>query len=83
MEANHEIDAIALDPAHRQAFEAVIGAPLERNQRLVISVTMPASSRSPQSLADWAGVYGGLADDQVETIDRDIKTRADLARSLP
>ena len=49
----------------------------------MISVTAPAPSRSSQSLADWARVYDGLTDDQVETIDRDIKHRANLTRSLP
>ena len=83
MDMSHEIDVMALDPAHRQAFEDVIGTPLEQNQRLVISVTAPAPSRSSQSLADWAAVYDGLTDDQVETIDRDIKTRANLTRSQP
>ena len=42
---------------------------LEQNQRLVISVTVPASPRSSQSLADWTGVYDGLTEDEVEAID--------------
>ena len=83
MEASLEIDVMTLDAAHRQAFEDVLGTHLEQNQRLVISVAPPASSRSAQSLADWAGVYDGLTEDQIETIDRDIKTRANLTRSLP
>ena len=83
METSHEIDVTALDAAHRRAFEDVIGTRLEQNQRLVISVTAPASPRSSQSLADWTGVYDGLTEDQVEAIDRDLKTRANLTRSLP
>ncbi|MGA2064697.1 MAG: hypothetical protein ABSG86_07000 [Thermoguttaceae bacterium] len=83
METNHEVDVVALDTAHRRAFEDVIGAHLEENQRLVISVTAPASRRSAQSLADWTGVYDGLTEDQVEAIDRALKTRANLSRSLP
>jgi len=83
MDTSHEIDVTALDPAHRRAFEDVLGTHLEQNQRLVISVTALAPPRSSQSLADWAGVYDGLTEDQVETIDRDLKTRADLTRSLP
>jgi hypothetical protein len=83
METSHEIDVIALDAAHRQAFEDVIGARLEENQHLVISVTAPAAPRSSQSVADWTGVYDGLTDEQVEAIDRDLKTRANLTRSLP
>ncbi len=90
MESSHEVDVISLDAAHRQAFEDVIGAPLAKNQRLVISVTGPAPNpvglalrRSSQSLADWAMVYDGLTEDQIDAIDRDINTRANLARSVP
>ena len=83
METSLEIDVKTLDAAHRQAFEDVLGTQLEQNQRLVISVAPPALPRSSQSLADWAGVYDGLTDDEIETIDRDIKTRANLTRSLP
>jgi hypothetical protein len=90
METSHEVDVISLDAAHRQAFEDVIGAPLAENQRLVISVTAPASNavglalpRSSQTLADWAMVYDGLTEDQIEAIDQDINTRANLARSMP
>ena len=83
METSHEINVTALDAAHRRALEDVIGARLEQNQRLVISVTAPASPRSPQSVADWTGVYDGLTEDQVELIDRNLKTRANLTGSLP
>ncbi len=83
MGTSHEIDVMALDAAHRRAFEDVIGARLEQNQRLVISVTAPASPRSAQSLADWSGVYEGLTEDQVEAIDREMKKRANLTRSAP
>ena len=83
MATSHEIDVMALDAAHRRALEDVIGIRLEQNQRLVISVTAPASPHSSQSLADWTGVYDGLTEDQVDAIDQDVKTRADLTRSLP
>ncbi|MGO8751828.1 MAG: hypothetical protein ACLQNE_38285 [Thermoguttaceae bacterium] len=83
METSHEIDVMALDAAHRRAFEDVLGTRLEQNQRLVISVTAPVSPRSSQSLTDWTGVYDGLTEDQVEAIDRDLKTRTNLTRSLP
>jgi hypothetical protein len=39
MEVSHEIDVISLDAEHRRALEAVMGTPLRRNQRLLISVT--------------------------------------------
>src|SRR4051812_10184590 len=96
METSHEIDVLELDAAHRQAIEDVIGAPLGPDQRLVIRVTAPAHSpsgppsdpaslaspRPPQSLSDWAAVYEGLTDDQIDAINRDINTRADLTRGL-
>jgi tRNA(fMet)-specific endonuclease VapC len=83
METSREIDVTTLDAAHRQAFEDVIGAHLEPNQRLVISVTAPAPPRLSQSLADWTAVYDGLTEDQVEAIDQNLKTRANLTRILP
>ena len=83
METSREIDIAGLDAAHRQAIEDVIGTRLEQNQRLVIRVIGPGSPRSSQSLADWTGVYDGLTEDQVEAIDRDLKTRANLTRSIP
>jgi hypothetical protein len=82
METSHEIDVTALDAAHRQALEEVIGARLEPNQRLVINVTPVPSPSSSQSLAEWTRVLDGLTEDQVEAIDRDFKTRADLNRDL-
>ena len=73
METSHEIDVTALDAAHRQALEDVIGARLEQNQRLVIRVTAPALPRTAQSLADWTAVYDSLTEEQAEAIDRDLK----------
>jgi hypothetical protein len=83
METSREIDVMALDAAHRRAIEDVIGTRLDQNQRLVISVTAPPPPRSSQSLADWTAVYDGLTEDQVDAIDQDLKTRANLTRSLP
>lgn len=83
METTHEINVMALDAAHRRALEDVIGTRLEQDQRVVISVTAPASPRGTQSLADWSGIYDGLTEDQVEAIDQDLRTRANLTRSLP
>ena len=87
METTHAIDVTNLDPEHRRAFEDVIGARLQGNQRLLISVTdvnqsPAASSRPKQSISDWTGIYKGLTDEQVEAIDRDANTRADITRYL-
>jgi hypothetical protein len=90
MELRHPVDVTKLDTAHRRALEDVIGAPLQADQRLVICVTeagAPASSetdsRPVQSLSDWAKVYEGLTDEEIEAIDREIKTRANLTRNVP
>jgi hypothetical protein len=81
------IDVTKLDTEHRRALEDVIGAQLRGNQRLLISVTeagqtLPASPQPKQSLSDWTAIYGGLTDEQIEEIDRDVNTRADLTRHL-
>jgi hypothetical protein len=87
METTHSIDVMNLDPEHLKALEDVIGAQLQVNQRLLISVTdagqTPAvSPRSKQSISDWTGIYSGLTDEQIEAIDRDVNKRADLTRHL-
>ncbi len=87
MEASREIDVTNLDAAHRQAFEDVIGTRLQRSQRLIISVAEidPTAGAAPsaQSIDDWKKVYEGLSDDEIASIDRDVKTRANLTRNLP
>jgi hypothetical protein len=89
METSHEIDVTSLDDEHRRALEDVIGTQLRHNQRLMISVTevdvTPATDtpRRAQSISDWTSVYEGLTDEEVEAIDREVKTRANLSRHLP
>jgi hypothetical protein len=89
METSHEIDVTSLDAEHRRALEEVIGTQLQRNQRLLISVTevnvTPAqrACRGGQSIRDWTDVYEGLSDEEVRDIDREVNTRADLTRHLP
>lgn len=83
-----QIDVGELDASHRRALEQVIGRELTGNQRLTISVSDFPSPPSPtakpaQSLKDWTGVYEGLSDEEVEEIDKIIKTRANLTRPLP
>jgi hypothetical protein len=36
-----------------------------------------------QTLADWTKIYEGLTDEQIEEVDKIIKTRANLTRELP
>jgi hypothetical protein len=89
METSHEIAVTALDAAHRRAVEEIIGAALQQNQLLIISVAEvsatpgAATPRRAQSIGDWTSVYEGLTDEEVETIDREAKTRANLTRHLP
>ena len=89
MEMSHEINVTNLDAEHRRAFEDVIGTPLDQNQRLIIRVAeiasppRAASEPSAQTLREWIEVYKGLTDEQIEAINRDINTRADLSRNLP
>lgn len=87
METSHEIDVTDLDAAHRRALEDVIGTRLEQSQRLIISVAEVEAAtgvpRSAQSVDDWKRVYENLSEEDVASIDRDIKTRANLTRDLP
>jgi hypothetical protein len=85
METSREIDVTNLDSAHRRALEDVIGQQLRLNQRLVINVTEPDAKKTAgapsQSLADWTHVYEHLTDEQIEAIDHNVKTRANLTRT--
>jgi uncharacterized protein YbaP (TraB family) len=89
MESSREIDVTSLDAAHRQALEDVIGTQLQANQRLIINVTdasaesSTAAARPAQSLEDWTNVYDGLSDEEIDEIDKIVKTRAKLTRDLP
>jgi len=84
-------DVTALDETHRRALEDVIGHQLQANQRLIISVTeiqIPVSAEAPgerraQTVDDWARVYEGLSEEEVDAIDRIAKSRANLSRFLP
>ena len=87
MSTGRQIDVGALDASLRRALEEVIGHELAVDQRLMITVTNPKAPatqpRPAQSLDDWIGVYDGLSDEEVEEIDKIIKTRANLTRPLP
>ena len=88
METNLKIDIATLDAPHRRALEEVIGRQLAANQRLLISVIevaepQSAAPRPAQTLEDWTHVYDGLRDEEIETIDKMAKTRANLTRNLP
>ena len=88
METDLKIDVATLDAPHRRALEEVIGQQLAANQRLIISVTeveVPpiAAQRPTQTLEDWTHVYDGLSNEEIESVDKVVKTRANLTRNLP
>jgi len=87
MENEHKIDVTSLDASHLRALEELLGHTLAPNQQVVISVVDAArdavvESRPPQTLEDWAGVYVGFSDDEIESVDRLLKTRANLSRDF-
>jgi len=86
MESDLKIAVAELDAPHRRALEEVIGRELVASQQLVISVinvSVPISSgaRPAQTLEDWTGVYDGLTDEEIESVDKIAKTRANLTRA--
>lgn len=89
LETTRGIDVSSLDAEHRRALDDLIGAELQGNQRLVIRVTeadgspVAVPNRKAQSVSDWARVYEGLREEEVEAIDEQTRTRADLTRRLP
>lgn len=88
MERNLKINVATLDEPHRRAMEEVIGRELAVSQQLIISVidlAMPhgGDKKATQTLDDWTTVYDGLSDAEIEAIDKDVKTRANLTRNLP
>lgn len=80
-----------INQVDRHVLEHVVGQALRDNQRLIIQIAevdlaheIPAAdAQPPQTLADWTKVYGGLSDEQIEAVDKTIKTRANLTRNLP
>ena len=82
METNYAIDVASLDAEHHRALEDVIGIQLQTSQRLLIRVIdiELALRRPAQSLSDWTDVYEGLTDQEIETIDQEIKRWANLTR---
>ena len=81
MSTNLAIDVGNLDASHRRALEEVIGRTLSPDERLLIEVAkrgVPAEKTSApvQSIEDWAKVYEGLSEEEIEAIDKVAKTRA-------
>ena len=87
METPLHIDVAALDQAHRRAVEDLLGRALQLNERLIIQVSATDShqhpGRSGEVLDLLTHFYDGMSDQEVDDIDREIKTRANLSRPLP
>lgn len=87
MESTVNIDVANLDAPHRRALEEIVGHELATHQRLIISViemgSSPATAQPAQSLDEWTTVYDGLNEEEIESIEGIVRTRADLTRSFP
>jgi hypothetical protein len=77
-----------LDRTDRSALERVVGHALGESQRLVIQVMtleLPVSPPQPAGalaeLPEWADVYKGLNDAEIDDLDAAIRERANLTRS--
>jgi hypothetical protein len=78
----------------RRTLEQVLGRKLRKNQQVVLRVvtltdgkvlgeSQPSPDPRPaQTIEDWARVYDGLSDEEIEEIDRIAKTRANLSRNV-
>ncbi|MEO8494077.1 MAG: hypothetical protein ABI614_03335 [Planctomycetota bacterium] len=85
MDTERKIDVATLDLPHRRALEDVIGHELGTHQQLIISVheiSPNTDDRPVQTLDDWASVYDGLTDSEVDAVDAAVKTRANLTREI-
>ncbi|MEZ6057574.1 MAG: hypothetical protein R3C01_12815 [Planctomycetaceae bacterium] len=74
----------------RTAVEQLVGHALRENEQLIIQVVsmdlqgrQQDDPRPVQTLDNWAGIYEGLTDEQIDEIDKVINTRAYLTRNLP
>jgi hypothetical protein len=71
--------------------EHVVGHALCDNHQLMIQVcevdgaseVLRGDGQPVQTLSDWISVYDGLSRDEIDAIDRTIKTRANLMRNSP
>ena len=75
-----------LRPHERSAAELLLGHRLRGHERLIMQVVeVPAEldMRPTQTLEDWAHVYEGLTEEEIEAIDAIAKTRAVLTRDVP
>jgi hypothetical protein len=87
MRGNLAIDVGSLDAGHRRALEEVMGRPLSSNDRLFIEVEeidvrAEGVDAPAQSIDGWTKIYDGLSEQEIESIDKIAKTRANLSRDL-
>lgn len=84
MHSNLSIDVGSLDAGHRRALEEVIGRPLSANERLLIEVEeVDVRAEGPvQTIDGWTKIYEGLSEQEIESIDKIAKTRANSSRDL-
>ena len=80
-----------IEVGDRHAIEHVVGQRLRDNQRLIIQlaeIEIPAAAtaqpevRLGKTFDDWTHFYDGLSEDEIDEIDKIVKTRANLTRYL-
>lgn len=81
------IDVSTLDKPHRQALEEVLGRQLAGSERLIVRIDENSfdeahDPRPRQTLTDWAHVYEGLSEAEIEALDQITGTRANLTRDI-
>jgi hypothetical protein len=80
-----------IEAEERHALEHVVGQALRDNHQLIIQIcevdvaseVLSGDGQPVQTLSDWTSVYDGLSSDEIDAIDRTIKTRANLTRNAP
>ena len=78
-----------LDQSERSVMERVVGHQLRETQQIIVNIVnidlAPASSTIGDSVSDvpesWK-IYDGLSDDEIDTLDAEIRQRANLTRQF-
>jgi hypothetical protein len=78
-----------ISSADRHALEHLVGRELGEDQQVIIKVvtavtpqTAAQQEESSSEVPDWWKIYEGLSDDEIELLDKAIRQRANLTRSV-
>lgn len=84
-----------LPTAERRAYERAVGHQLRENQQVILRVVtrtdenasasdaIVSDDRPAQTIEDWAKIYQGLSEEEVQEIDKIVNSRANLTRPTP